>query len=381
MANRKKIMDTRKGVAFSTIAILALVGILLVSIWAYGQLATGSRFGASITQRQPQDIAISRLELAKQFLTQNLKFSSSSASVEIAANGGTQVPKTYWYCNDKAIPPELEEVKYSLSNSSHNFLSAYISTLSESELENLGVTVSPYECVGIDDPGQSNCLLKDTSHCESFTSTGTQGGLIEVSDPAYVSYGGDLASDVSTDRFFMFYYKLYKDTKESGLTRSIAQGLRESCTQRGAPSVQRLQFALQKACDHFEALFEEPDGKRYVECEYEILCIDTVNPTACTNVNCERPAFSKQLCWEKASSSPQVSVDLSGLQNFFDGIGGKTVSAQGASFGGIEIIFHLTDTKYKVSSAQGPVNLVWNLNAVLNVANQECRPIDTDNTS
>ena len=366
----------KKGVAYSTIVILALVGVLLVSVWSFSQLATGTRFGATITQRQKEDISISNLELAKQFMTQNLKFSSSSASVDIAANGGTQVPKTYWYCGDEATPPELNEVQFALSNTTRSYLGAYISTLSESELKNLGVSVSPYSCVGITDPGSDNCLKKDTSNCESFTSSATQGGLIEVSTPAYVSYSGDLAADVATDRFFNFYYKLYKDTKESGLTRSIAQGLRDSCPMR-TNSDQRLKFALQKACDHYEALFEEPDGKKYVKCEYELLCTDTVNPTACTNVNCKRPPLAQQLCWESASTS-KVNVDLSYLSGFnkiFDSFGGKIVKAQG-TFAGIEIIFHLTDTKYKVSSARGPVDLVWNLYAAIEVDNQQCRPIN-----
>jgi len=364
----------KKGVAYSTLVILALVGILLVSVWSYSQLATGSRFGATITQRQKEDISISNLELAKQFMTQNLKFSSSSASVDIAANGGTQVPKTYWYCDDAPTPPELNEVHFALSNTTRNYLGAYISTLSESELKNLGVSVSPYNCIGIADPGRDNCLKKDTSNCESFTSSAMQGGLIEVSTPTYVSYSGDLAADVATDRFFNFYYKLYKDTKESGLTRSIATGLRDSCDTTNT-AAQRLQFALEKACDHYEALFEEPDGKKYVTCEFEILCTDTVNPTACTNVDCERPELTQALCW-KSSSAAKINVDLSALNKVFDSIGGKVVRAQ-ASFAGIEIIFHLTDTKYKVSSAKGPVDLIWNLYAVIDVANQECRPINS----
>ena len=102
--------------------------------------------------------------------------------------------------------------------------------------------------------------------------------------------------------------------------------------------------------------------------------MDTVNPTACTNVNCKRPEFNQQLCWNSASSeSKQINIDLSAL----DGLFGRTVKAQGGAFAGIEIIFHLTDTKFKVPSDRGLKEMVWNLYAVIDVANQECRPIDS----
>jgi len=406
MKGVKNVKGTKKGVAFSTLVVLALVGILLVSVWSYSQLATGSRIAGIITQRGPQDEAINVLELTKQFVTQNLKFAASSASVEVAANGGTS-QKTYWYCNDEATPPQLKEVQFALSNLSLDFMNAYTSTLSESELKNFGVTVSPYGCIGLADPGKENCLKKGSSNCDSFTATATQGGLIEVSQPAYVSYGSDLASDVAANTFFNFYYKLYKDTLESGLTRSIAAGLRESCPGPTLNAQQRLQFALQKACDHYEALFEEPDGKRYVKCSFELLCVDTVNPTACTNVNCKRPEFNQQLCWSSASSKSRqanaqanaqlssrantnanvnsnaktnldLSADLSAIGNLLgSNLFGRAVKAQGGSFAGIEIIFHLTDTKFKVPSDRGLQDMVWNLYAVIDVANQECRPINS----
>jgi len=375
--------NKKKGVAYSTIVILALIGILLVSLWSYSQLATGSIFGGSITQRTPQDVAVSNLELAKQFLTQNLKFSSETSSLDIAANGGTQFGSTYWYCDSEPTPPEVNEVNFALSNETLNFMNAYVQTIPNSNLAKSGIQVSKYNCAGVYDKGQATCMQQDSTQCESFQTTGTQGGTIQITKPAQVQYTGDIAADVSPDRFYWMYYKLYDDTKNSGLLRAIASGLRDTCPTRttGAqPSQARLQFALQKACDHYESLLAEPDGTRYVKCNIEVLCADTATPVACMNTPCKRSAFNQQLCWNTASQSPLVSNIGNSVRNFVSGLGGTAAEAQGGAFAGIRIKVTLTDNKFNIPSTEGIQPLVWNIWAQTQIANQECRPIDS-NTS
>jgi hypothetical protein len=366
---KEKRITMKKGVAYSTIAILALLGILMVSIWSYSQLATGSRFGLTLTQREPQDIALSNLELAKQFLTQNLKFSSQTAALDIAANGGTQSGATYWYCDSQPTPPETNEVNYAMSNTILNFTNAYIATIPNSQLERLGVHVSNYNCAGVYDNGHDLCTQQDSSQCEGFQTTGTQGGTIQITSPAQVQYTGSLAADDSPNRFYWMYYKLYDDTKASGLLRSIAAGLRDTCPTQTMDAASRLQIALQKACDHYENLLAEPDGTKYVQCKMEVLCADTQNPGSCINTPCHRPALTQQLCWTSASQSSASNQNQ-----------GKIASAQGAAFAGIRVKVTLTDTKFNIPSSEGLQPLVWNLWAETQISNQECRPINGGTT-
>lgn len=357
----------KKGVAYSTIAILALLGILMVSIWSYSQLATGSRFGLTLTQREPQDIAVSNLELAKQFLTQNLKFSSETAALDIAANGGTQYGATYWYCDSQPNPPTTSEVNYAMSNMALNFTNAYIATIPNSQLEKLGVQVSNYGCAGVYDNGHDLCTQQDSSQCEGFQTTGTQGGTIQITTPAQVQYTGNLAADVNPNRFYWMYYKLYDDTLNSGLLRSIAAGLRDTCPTQTMDAQGRLQIALQKACDHYENLLAEPDGTKYVQCTMTVLCADTSNPGSCLNTPCQRTTSNQQLCWTSASQSAASENQ------------GKIASAQGAAFAGIRVKVTLTDTKFNIPSSTGLQPLVWNLWAETQISNQECRPINGGN--
>jgi len=251
-----------KGISYSTVVILALLGILLVSIWSYTQLSSGSQYSGTYTSRSNQDIAVSRLELAKRFLTQNLIFSSQASSLAVAANGGTQFPNTYWYCGGNPTPPELGEVQYALSNKTLSLLNAYVDTIPDSELAKSGVQVSDYGCTGVYDPGHTDCMNQDSSTCESFQTTGTEGGTIQVTTPSPVQYSGDITADNTNNRFWWMYYRLFDDAQNNGLPRAMAAGVRASCNQAN-----REQVALDAACQHFETLLAEPDGTRYVKCE------------------------------------------------------------------------------------------------------------------
>jgi hypothetical protein len=361
----------KKGIAYSTVIIVALLGILLVSIWSYSQLSTGAQYSGTYSSRTSQDISVSRLEFAKRFLTQNLIFSSQSSSLDIAANGGTQFGVTYWYCDSDPTPPEINEVNFALSNESLSLLNAYVASVPDSELAQMNITVSNYGCVGVDDPGSTNCLQQDSSHCQGFQTTGTLGGTINVIAPSPVQYTGSIAADASNNRFFWIYYKLYDDTKNSGLLRTIASGMRAACPNSGDTAV-RLQIALSKVCDYYENLFAEPDGTKYVTCEMKILCLDTANPVACVNTPCDRPQ-PDSLCWQTVSQSPLEGEKY--LSDFVDNLGGKAVQAQ-AGGTGVRLKISLTDTKFNIPSSQGLQPLVWNLWAEAQIADQPCRPID-----
>jgi hypothetical protein len=361
-----------KGIAYSTIIIVALIGILMVSLWSYNQLASGGQYSGTYTSRSNQDIAVSNLEFAKRFLTQNLIFSSQSSSVVIAANGGTQFGATYWYCDSQPNPPEISEVNFAMSNQTLSSLNAYVAAVPNGELSKIGVEVSNYGCVGVYDPGHSTCSLQDSSQCEAFQTSGTQGGTIKITQPAQVQYSGDISGPAQSNRFYWIYYRLYDDTKNNGLLRTIAQGLRADCPNTN-PTAGRIQTALSKVCDHYESLLAEPDGTKYVTCKLEVLCLNLDNPGACLNTPCERPPASA-LCYQTASQSALNGENI--VSNFVSNLGGKIVSAQGSN-PGVRLKISLTDTKFNIPSSDGMQPLVWNIWAVTQIAPEECRPIDS----
>jgi len=354
-----------KGIAYATIVIVALTGILMLSLWSYNQLATGSGYSFAYQQRTKEDIANSNLEIAKRFLTQDLVYSAQEASFDIAANGGTGAT-TYWYCTDP-IPPTSEEVNYALGSSSQSFLNAYVQGLEESKIAESQLSVTEYGCAAVKDPGKSNCM-GTSANCESFKMIATDGGAIEVKTPAQVTYSGNLDANINSNRFYWLYYKLYDDTKKNMLLQVISNSLRDQCT-GPQTTTQKLEVAIKEACKHYEELFKELPQN--VKCEYEIKCINTENPVSCLNFDCKRPEFDKSFCYDTLSASGQSSFG-----DMLGGIGGKIVEAQSSSIAGINLKIKLTDNKYNIPTSKGMRPLVWNVWAALNIGRQECRPVD-----
>jgi hypothetical protein len=356
-----------KGIAYATIVIVALIGVLMVSVWSYNNLSTGTGFGGTIANVGPKDIAISRLETAKRFLTQDLSYSTQDASLETALNGGTQYTDTFWYCDNQPVPPSSDEVHFAMSNFSNNYMNGYIEGLKDNQIAQLGVAATQYQCNGIYDSGHDLCVQSSSQNCESFKSTATTGGIISVNQPASVTYSGDLAVDNTNNRFWWVYYKLYDDAQNNMPLRVIFSTVRDECT-AAATTAEKIQLAVQNVCKHYESMFKE--NPQYITCSYDIRCLDTVNPTSCLNTPCQRPAFSDQLCYQKSSASPLNS-------NVFDSLGGKVVSAQtGSSLGGVIVNFKLTDNKFNIPSSKGLQPLVWSIWASFDITRQACRPID-----
>jgi hypothetical protein len=354
-----------KGIAYATIVIVALIGVLMLSLWSFNQLATGPGYSFAYQQRSKEDITNANLEIAKRFLSQDLVYATQQASLDIAANGGTQAT-TYWYCTDPT-PPSADEVNYAVGDLSHSFVNAYVQGLKDSKIAESQLSVTEYGCAAVTDPGKANCMAGSTN-CESFKTTATQGGTIEIKTPAQATYSGNLDAAINSNRFYWLYYKLYDDTKNNMLLRTISSSLRDQCT--GPETItQKLEVAIQQACKHYEELFKEIP--QYVKCEYEIKCINTENPVACLNFDCKRPEFDQTFCYKTTSAAGQNV-----LGNVLDTLGGKIVEAQATTVAGINLKIKLTDNKYNIPTSRGLKPLVWNVWAALDIGRQECRPID-----
>jgi len=203
---------SRKGISFSIIPIIALIGVLGLSIWAGYQLSIGSSYRDVFIGISEEDEVIQKLELVKNMLTRDLSFSSIQAALDIAGNGGTE-SLTYWYCG-YPIPPEPDEVEYAMSNVILDYLNAYVYTINEEDvLFEIEPTIPEYTCVGIFNPRESKCNKQDSRDCEKFATSAVAepDSIIEIHEPVYVSDDDDLEAHIDDIRFYWIYYRLYND--------------------------------------------------------------------------------------------------------------------------------------------------------------------------
>ncbi len=204
----------KKGISFSVVPLIALVGVLGLSIWAGYQLSFGgSRRDVSVGV-STEDESIQKLEQVKNMLLGGLEFSFTQAVLEIAENGGTG-SKTFWYCTFDHTIPEPEEVEFAISQRTRNYLNAYVSTATnvEGPLFEIEAIIPEYTCVGVFNPGEDSCDRQNSQECEEFATSATAGpdSLIEISDPVYVNDGADLEAHLKDIRFYWLYYRLYND--------------------------------------------------------------------------------------------------------------------------------------------------------------------------
>ena len=351
-----------KAMAFSTIALVALIGILGVSLWSFYQLSTGSGYASSITGLSEEDQALTKLETTKNFMSQNLAFASQEAELDVATQGGTVEAATYWYCNGPT-PPSSTETDYALGRTSLNYMNAYIKSLKENKnFASTDIGVKEYGCCSTKDPGQAACLGTDSSTCESFLNAAKNGGEITITKPSLVTYSGEL-STATGGRYYWIYHNLYKDTKDSMLIQVLANGFADEC-----PGPQynkaKLEFAVKDSCEHLKKLYDS-----YVDCEYKIECMGCTDgsceTTSCLNTDCERNPMEQDTCSGKVStqgSSQDVSTEK--------------IKLQSGSAGSLRIKYTLTDNKYNIPSSTGPRPLKFIFYALIDVPRYECTPIN-----
>ena len=343
----------KKGVAYSVVAIVALLGVLGVAIWSAYQLSVGG-VGPTVTKRTAEDMAVAKLENTKLLVGQALRFGAMESSMQVASQGGTKEAVTYWYCNGEPTPPELEEVEFAISNKSLAYVNAYIKTLKDDEeFKKMGVEVSEYDCVGIYPPEKDVCLVED---CEHFD-TGVSGGFIDVKEPAKATYSSGIETTEYPTRFWTHYYRLYDFFKSKKIFNIIINSIQGQCPGPD-PMIKKARVAMEDVCDQIEQLLDP----EYVECKVIELC--EPDDVSCLNAPCER-YFDEELCFKKAI--------FSGGEEQFPG---ERISAQGEGVT-MRVKFEITDHKFKPLAKE---DVQWNLYAVFEIGETECVPIDSVKT-
>jgi len=327
----------KKGISFSIIPIIALLGVLSLSIWSAYQLSIGSKYSQTYTEISKPDTSSFKIETIKNLLKQSLIYSSTQSSLGVARSGGSPYPITYWYCNKMVNAPKIEEVNSAVSESSLEYLNSYIENSKEEgkSFEMKDVNISDYTCIGIYDPGKSSCDKSSSSDCEYFWTTGTGEDVIEVKEPSYMSEKDDIVCIIEKNRFYWIYHRIYQDTKNNPISNQIQSEILDICLEDF--DVNDIEEILTRACQRYENLLDN-----HVECSWEIPCFEKTRKD-CINSECTRSPH-EELCY------PEVS-----------GVNKQKISFQSWE-GSLKFKIKLVDNKYLITTNKKElVPLVWNL--------------------
>lgn len=380
-----------KGVAFSVIAIIVLIGVLGLSIWSGYQLSIGSRYSSTYGDMSKQDAASFKMKSVKKDLEQALKFSANQAMIKVAANGGTE-STTFWSCSQGSknfVPrstflPSPEEVKSAVSSATLNYFNAFISSVNEEhKLFEIDVNLPKYSCVGTFDKGESVCSNDDSSDCENFWSTATAKSKIEIHKPVYISESDEIKAYIDNNRFFWIYYRLYNDYDDSFIQNYVCRG----DIWRGGVEP-RITSALDELCKHYKnELFDKDEsGNPYVNCSYEILCFEERNPNACLNSECSRGEFTEADCEPpilklSGYNSKTVNSKNSKTIYFEEECVPETTRIEWRGKDELRFRIKLTDNKYNIfGMRKDPIKLVWIINGIVEIDHTQC-PIVWDETT
>jgi len=327
----------KKGLSFSVIPLIALFGVLSLTIWSSYQLSIGSKYSQTYSEINKPDTSSFKIETIKNILKQGLIYSSTQSSLEVAEKGGTSYPITFWYCNKMVNPPEIEEVNSAVSELSLDYLNSYIeNSKKEGKLfEMKDIIINDSTCVGIYDPGKKFCSKSDSSNCEYFWPTTFDKNVIEVNEPSYMNEEGNVITMIENTRFYWLYYRLYKNTKSNPISDEIQSEILDICLEDF--DVSDIEQILGRVCKRYEQLFDS-----YVECSWEIPCFDKIRKS-CINSDCTRGP-PEELCYPESSEVDKEKIIFQGFE------------------GSLRFKIKLVDNKYLITTNKRElVPLVWNI--------------------
>ncbi|NCO97318.1 MAG: hypothetical protein COY38_02385 [Candidatus Aenigmarchaeota archaeon CG_4_10_14_0_8_um_filter_37_24] len=364
----------KKGVSFSVIPIIALLGVLALSIWAGYQLSIGSSYNKRYGDVFSEDPSVFKMETVKKILEDGLKFSAQDASLEIAANGGTG-STTFWYCAYEDKIPTPEEVKYHFSNLIKTSLNAYAKNSNAGDLFEINVDIPEYTCTGVYDNGESKCSSRDSSECEDFWVTATGNSQIILKEPNVLKEDDSISAIIPQNRFWWIYYRLYDDYNGNSVHEQIQNSVCVPGESINRGEVRgRIESALNEVCRRYEN--SVLDG--YVDCSYEIDCFFEMDGSRnCLNTLCSREPFNEELC-----DSPEV-VRVAGKTNdndvekvFFQDCTPYREDHSYSDTDWLRFRIVLKDSKYNIPSMSKDLkNLVWKIQGAIIIDYNQC-PIE-----
>jgi len=313
------------------------------------------------------------LDYVKHFSRIAFHFSVHEAASQTAKQGGmspgSEVSPRSWICN--AIDaPELNEVRFALSNETMKFLSNYIKNFETTTI--LKVNLSQVSCV---DFKVNESDLKKGYADESFEAVATGSNILISSDEVNLTSINDITERISFLRFWFMYRKFYDWIQRYGpeYISDTCNAISKICECQNSGNCENcpkllneLKNSAQDKVKKLENVFNDP----YVKCYYNITC--------CVHEyeRCKDELRGQSGCviWEKA---PACKECIKAPWNLPCGLG-----LQGGCTGGctyyaevktsFKTTFGCIDNKYFVSTPNGTKPLEFRVDATIYLRKFDC---------
>jgi len=328
------------------------------------------------------------LDFYKGFSRQALLLATHRATQEVASQGGEANEggiSRYWICNSD-ISPEIESVRFFLSERTEKFLNRYIMNLKSDELVNLNIT--NFTCVDYD--VNENSVMSGKND-ERFN-VGGYGSEINISYKADSVYSeNNIYEEIAQDRFWYMYrnFKVWSQTTSfpGCICGCLGAGCccpRGDCLEDVCPAFKAcVDGCFKKAKNELESKFDD-----YVKCGYTFDCcyIETIE---CGDVQspCEawKDAPKCNIC---AKEDPDIlcskNLELSGEnsnKNYYTIKLQEDEEEEFQCYGGcyfwdevraaIEGEFHCKDKKYFLST-ENYRYLDFDTRVMMNIKGRQC---------
>jgi len=258
----------------SLLLLIVIVGISLVGlIYSYfSHASTIERITKSLSYR----LTSVYLDYVKYFSRIALHFSVHEAVAKIAEQGGmhpgSEVSPRSWICGDKVDAPEVDEVRFSLSNETTNFLNNYIKNFESTTI--LKVNLSQVSCVDFKvDRDNLNAGKID----EDFEAVATGSNILIGGEGVNITSINDITEKISFLRFWFMYRKFYEWVQKYGpeYIQDTCKDMSKICECRNSgpceicpPLLHALKASAQDKVNKLEKVFNDP----YIKCYYRITC-------------------------------------------------------------------------------------------------------------
>jgi len=244
-------LNLQNGKAQSSLLVLALlVGIFIVG-WITSLFLT-----ASFSERIIQKTALSKiskyLDFIKGFTRYALLLSTHASTKEIASQGGqfsySGIPRS-WICN-LDISPNLETVKFFLSNQTQKYLNEYLANLRIKDLPS--ISISNFTCVDFNVNEISN------KYDEKFN-VSSYNSMININlRNNNVTSSNNLNIEIEQDRFWFMYrkFKEWSPGAAQKLVSGLCSCLSEICNCPSSPTYPGECESCKNTCPGFQTCLE-----------------------------------------------------------------------------------------------------------------------------
>jgi hypothetical protein len=381
-------LSLENGKSQSSLLIIAV----LVCIFIIGWLVTFF-LSVSFSKRILEETLLAKvskyLDYIKGFSRSSLLLAIHSATKQVASQGGqtsTSGEVRNWICNAD-ISPDLEVVKFFLSEETKKYVNSYLENLKIKDLPT--IILKNFTCIDYDVNGE----IFFGKYDEKFNTSGFGSKINIFLKDNNVSSSNELYMEIGQDRFWFMYRKFKEWVPQASqlLVDGLCQCLSEICNCPNSPSYLGECEACGYTCPGFQSCLESLSAQvnkilndsfndPYINCKWFLkgcyhelepcsgsVCQDWAEAPKCRACNYEKAdeLCSKFLTFLPSTSSFQ-SFQLANLE--CEKLKCKYWAETKGSF---EVQFSCTDYKYLLS-VSGDRHLTFSVGAMAKMKARNC---------